>query len=296
MVTTGVEAIEAALAATSATDLGRLRPGSASVYGPFLVVYRAQDEAGNEGEYASRRVYIDAGCPDSEIRCWEEQKCSEGGLCLPTAIGITAACSEPVNIYVPPVDVVPPRLELHLTEADVVLDDDGSEVVMTTVLAGEHYIDMGWIATDDVDGDLSDRVAAAWLSAVSAAVRTGAPTDRDSPHKIRYSVSDAAGNTAEVVRAVHVACSAQESTCVDRSGRAYCSVQGLCLQIESAALDVAAAADIAAPVIELVGAEEVYVEQGNLFSKCPHPRPVSMICDQVRRGRAVPSHTSFAHF
>lgn len=274
VVTLGVAAVQAALAATSATALGRLRPGYTSVHGPFLIVFRATDIAGNESPYATRTIYIDASCPDGEIRCWTYRRCSERGLCLPSAVADPVTYAPPEDTFEPPVDTTPPKLELNTAQGDDVRVDRGTQVVITSLRSGEMYTELGWSATDEVDGDVSERVAAAGLAAVTAAVATGAPTDGNTPHVIRYSVKDAAGNAAAAVRAIHVLCAAGERRCDEGDG-SFCSVQGLCVHLGGAAPAVVE------PTITLVGDDVVYVEQGQPFGMCPRSRPVELICDQV---------------
>eukprot|EP00892_Ulva_mutabilis_P001791 jgi/Ulvmu1/11612/UM008_0013.1 len=272
--TLGIPAVQAALAATSATALGRLRPGSTSVFGPFLVVYRASDVAGNESPYATRTIYIDSSCPDGEIWCWTYRKCSVRGLCLPDPMETVGTFTAPVDTFTPAADTTPPTLVLNMSDTDTERNDQGTMYVVTTLVSGQHYKDPGWVASDAIDGHLSGRVAAAGLAATAAAVAKGAPTAANSPHVIHYSVSDAAGNEAAAVRAVHVVCADGERRC-DATG--MCSVLGLCL--ESSASEAAVVA-VMQPLIELVGADVVYVEEGQLFSKCPRNAPVDLICDQ----------------
>ncbi len=62
------------------------------------------------------------------------------------------------------------------------------------VAQGDNYIDPGYTATDDADGDLTDAVT----------VTGEVDTTRPGAYTIIYSVSDAAGNTEEMTRTVVV--------------------------------------------------------------------------------------------
>lgn len=63
-----------------------------------------------------------------------------------------------------------------------------------TVEAGSEFSDPGYTATDNYDGDLTDKVS------VTGAVDTSKPGD----YEIKYSVADSSKNESEVKRTVHV--------------------------------------------------------------------------------------------
>ena len=63
-----------------------------------------------------------------------------------------------------------------------------------TVEAGSEFSDPGYTATDNYDGDLTDKVS------VTGAVDTSKPRD----YEIKYSVADSSKNESEVKRTVHV--------------------------------------------------------------------------------------------
>lgn len=63
-----------------------------------------------------------------------------------------------------------------------------------TVEAGSEFSDPGYTATDNYDGDLTDKVS------VTGAVDTSKPGD----YEIKYSVADSSKNEIEVKRTVHV--------------------------------------------------------------------------------------------
>lgn len=62
------------------------------------------------------------------------------------------------------------------------------------VEAGSEFSDPGYTATDNYDGDLTDKVS------VTGAVDTSKPGD----YEIKYSVADSSKNEIEVKRTVHV--------------------------------------------------------------------------------------------
>lgn len=63
-----------------------------------------------------------------------------------------------------------------------------------TVEAGSEFSDPGYTATDNYDGDLTDKVS------VTGAVDTSKPGD----YEIKYSVADSSKNESDVKRTVHV--------------------------------------------------------------------------------------------
>lgn len=63
-----------------------------------------------------------------------------------------------------------------------------------TVEAGSEFSDPGYTATDNYDGDLTDKVS------VTGDVDTSKPGD----YEIKYSVADSSKNEIEVKRTVHV--------------------------------------------------------------------------------------------
>lgn len=63
-----------------------------------------------------------------------------------------------------------------------------------TVEADSEFSDPGYTATDNYDGDLTDKVS------VTGAVDTSKPGD----YEIKYSVADSSKNESEVKRTVHV--------------------------------------------------------------------------------------------
>ncbi len=64
----------------------------------------------------------------------------------------------------------------------------------TVLMLNEPYVEPGYKAVDNIDGDLTDKVV------VEGSVNTAVP----GTYSIKYRVSDAVGNTAEVIRTVRV--------------------------------------------------------------------------------------------
>ncbi len=110
-----------------------------------------------------------------------------------------------VFVTVEPEDTTPPVISLFGNSS-------------MTLIVGDSYIEPGYSATDDVDGDISAQVV------ITGSVNTNVAGS----YTLRYSVSDAAGNVAaEIIRTVIVE---EASLCVEHSasvnahinaGRAY---------------------------------------------------------------------------
>ena len=94
--------------------------------------------------------------------------------------GNTASTTRTVNVIAEP-DTTPPVITL-----------DGADPYTLTV--GIDYSEPGWTATDNRDGDLSDRVT------VSGSVNTNVP----GTYPLAYSVADSSGNAASATRTVNV--------------------------------------------------------------------------------------------
>jgi len=97
----------------------------------------------------------------------------------------------------------------------VVADNVPPEIVLMgsatiTVRLGNFYTDAGASATDNIDGDISDRIV----------VDNPVNTSRAGTYTITYSVEDIAGNSAVVTRAVTV----EAATPVQRSGGGAVSI------------------------------------------------------------------------
>jgi len=93
-----------------------------------------------------------------------------------------------------------PPLEDSLSTEHLEFSDKTSPIITlngnTTIdlIVGDHYIDVGAIAIDAVDGDISSKILTTGEVDVS----------RVGTYSIRYSISDVAGNRAEVTRLIIV--------------------------------------------------------------------------------------------
>lgn len=269
-----LEALQAADLAVLGIPVGTAVP-EAALFGPWLLRYTATDSAGNAAEPGVRRVFIDAACPGMETRCPVTAACSQQGICVPLLSGSTQTGQD---TFVPVVDTEAPALMPVLTATSVVVVSAGAGIaalVDTTVIAGTQYSDAGASAQDAVDGNLTAAVSSYGLKAVS----TAWPTAQGKPHVVAYRVADAAGNTARAYRRVRVVCAPSERICAGIGGAAQaCSVGGIC----SVALQADRARDSTAlPALRLRAPSTVFVEAGSVYAKCPEPRPLALICDQV---------------
>ena len=281
LTTSGVAALNTALASRNMRALGApvaTAGTQAQLYGPWVIVYQAVDAAGNRAEPALRKVLIDAACPGGEKRCADTALCPVSGLCLPAGFSGSAAYAPAPAPYVPPVDTKAPVVTPVARDSDVVVVASGGAAVPlvdTVVTAGTAYSDSGATAVDNVDGNLTAKVA----SLGKRDVRTDAPTAPLQPYIIIYRVSDAAGNVGEAVRRVHVRCAAAERICNSTAQvSASCSTGGVCV----AALPAPLPPPVQPPRMWLLGQQTLYIEAGAVYAKCPSPRPLAIVCDLVR--------------
>ena len=86
-----------------------------------------------------------------------------------------------MNVSAPEADTTPPVITLQ-----------GANPL--SLLVGESYVEPGYTATDDVDGDLTSQVV------VTGIVNTAV----EGTYPLTYTVSDAAGNTGTALRTVNV--------------------------------------------------------------------------------------------
>jgi hypothetical protein len=287
----GLAALRTALNATSTAALGQPAGGARAgqqIYGPWTLVYRATDGAGNQAEPGLRRVYIDVSCSGvGEYRCSGTADCSQSGLCLPTlpgsrgsgsdSSGTSGGANVAVQPFVPPVDTHAPVVTPIARASDQLASDGaGLAVVDTYVTVGAVYKDAGAIAFDNIDGNISAHVSSSGLKAVCA----DALTADAEPYIIRYQVADAAGNVGEAMRRVFVRCAAQERVCAPAgdSTAASCSGEGVC----GGALPPAPAPVAPPPSLHLIGPATVYATAGDVYAKCLQPRPLAVVCDLVR--------------
>lgn len=186
----GLEFLKQAIASA---DVAGLAPYDAAkrAYGPFLVIYRAEDPAGHVSEPLARQVWVDTACQAPERWCASLGVCSFGGVCVPLAAFQTGTTVTAVP-YQPNPDVTPPVLTpLGGPPANILsVSPAGQRLVMvTTVTVGAPYEELGASASDDRDGDLTGQVSVY----APRAVMTDAPTPATQPFLVLYNVQDAAG-------------------------------------------------------------------------------------------------------
>lgn len=273
----GAKDVQAALQTDYLSTLDDHISSTAGMYGPWIVSYTAIDEPGNQSPPVFLQVYIDATCPEGEEWCPESDSCATPLLCMPRLPGQECDGSE-VEVYIPPVDVVAPILQLTLFANDTVFSSAqlGPHIVETHLTTpSEPYTDPGWYAFDDVDGNVSLQVSAFGMNVLQSAVASASPTDAESPLAVQYRVSDSAGNAATAVRLVHIVCASEECLCYKPDGSAGCTVDGLC-DITTSTADAVVPA-----VVQLLGPDVVFVPQGSAYSICTSEMPLSVACDKV---------------
>ena len=275
IITYGLPAIQSALAGT---DMAALGPqGTDGMYGPWTIVYKAVDVAGNESPAVLRSVRINATCDTGQAWCPATTSCRHLLLCFDLQ-GMSEEYTVHVEPYVPLVDTEPPNLRLLLQKGDVEVAQvhPGPQIVESWAIAGASvYTDPGWEAVDTIDGDLGQTVSALGLSTVQAAIAAGKPTAPALPLSVRYAVADAAGNSVSALRLVHVLCMNSTRACTGQDGTSACTVDGVC------DFRVPAEPVGALVMVQLIGPEVVYVPQGQPYHKCTPQLPLDIPCDQV---------------
>jgi hypothetical protein len=130
-------------------------------------------------------TYNSATCTENSAHCvWFACGAGGAGACFGGGTLEGAACPVAADTEKPTIILV------------------GSNVIEITV--GGAYIEPGFSATDDVDGDISDNVAVAGGPVVTTGVHT---------YTLTYTVSDAAGNAADAkTRTVRIVNSPVEDT------------------------------------------------------------------------------------
>jgi hypothetical protein len=139
VVVTGIAALSVALAGEG-IDFASM--DTASSVGPYVMSYRAIDEAGNSTPLLFRLVMIDLSCPKAQFRC-PDSFCSDSALC----VRLPKQPSTKPLAYVPPLDMQPPQLVVTMDDGDSLLmaadADMESSTVLSTSVAGMLYSDAG---------------------------------------------------------------------------------------------------------------------------------------------------------
>jgi hypothetical protein len=268
---------------------------------PYVITYRTRDQANNEAVPITRQVHVVSPCPAPSFLCTDLDPpscatCLDGGSCS-CFTSVEATLTEETAIveeYVPPEDVDPPVIELIVGDGQLGQLADGTIIVIDTVLIGDPYIHLGVTAHDELDGDLTDSVTASGLSAVD--VHTATPAN--SPYVITYTVKDSAGNAAVPRRRRVVVlnpCSrgtVDNPTDVDElvcrilttedleegEKEYYCSTNQLCTTFELEEEEEEVVNE--PPVMQLIGAAQVEVMQGESYIKCPATARLADVCDR----------------
>ncbi|KAK3240317.1 hypothetical protein CYMTET_49839 [Cymbomonas tetramitiformis] len=265
---------------------------------PFLIVYNAVDQAGNQAASVERHVGVVASCPLPSYLCEEIPgvvcaSCSESYdgkttcICLDTGIisGGSSEGEDTVAEYVPPADDEPPTLVL-LGDGTFAKSESGTVLMLHEVEVGQPFVLPGVEAHDDVDGNLTSAVT----SYGAGRIDTSVITSDDAPYIVTYSVSDHAGNAAvEVRRRIYVRnpCAGigiggrDEWICGrNASGSSECSVNGLCLSLAGQPEEEDEEEITVPPSLAILGAAEVQVSPGLPYLMCPDERQLDLVCDQ----------------
>ncbi|KAK3274903.1 hypothetical protein CYMTET_16937 [Cymbomonas tetramitiformis] len=200
---------------------------------PYVITYSVTDSAGNKAADVKRRVYVDNPCASMGERVCHSSAngsavCSEsdGQLC---SSFITEDEEEPDEPETAP--------NIELIGPAAISVPQGEPYAACPV---EHAVlsltcDRGAAVTDDVDGDLTDRVVACSPDGVANRFAnlglSGCSIDTNLPgtHAIVFTVTNSVGLNSCVTRNLTViaACPMGESLCADDVS---CSVQGTCIE------------------------------------------------------------------
>lgn len=205
---------------------------------PFTIVYTATDASGNAAS-TSRTVSVYDACAPLERWCANVGLCSVSGVCLAFNPCSSAAHSalfpdlcRSANAastgFAAVADTIAPWISVLGSGP---LAAAGPETYVrytyTTAAPTAAWRDPGVRAEDNLDGDISGRVAVFGVKAL----QTEWVTEVGAPNVLTYLVRDAAGNEAvPQQRWVFVACAAEERECPFAPGRRYCSTAGACME------------------------------------------------------------------
>ncbi|KAK3288012.1 hypothetical protein CYMTET_4499, partial [Cymbomonas tetramitiformis] len=261
---------------------------------PFVITYEATDRAGNRAASVSRQVAVVPACEPPSFLCEELvgvvcAVCDTSGtgqpqpeptcICLDNDLDATEEAV--VQPYEPPRDTTPPVLTLY-GNGVLGVTASGTVIMVHELSLAQTFIDPGIHAHDDIDGNLTAAISSFGVGAID----TSLVTPPDAPYVVRYSVADAAGNTAaEVRRRVSVVdpCASQgERVCGYVESAAECSTAGLCLSSSAASGESEPASPPPRPpVLELIGPSAVEVAEGaGAYAACPEQYDRSLVCDR----------------
>ena len=291
------------LFAMAGVDIDTTTPG-----GPHRIIFRACDRAGNCAEEV-REVEVVNPCIEevgpNEILCMDESPpvCSQAG---PETCGLQVQIDqgaenvpEPVvEEYVPPSDVTKPEIRLlHPDDgeaANTFVNLRGIKITEQRIFLDAVFRDTpeyggGYVATDDFDGDITERV----VVTRNRPLDTSVLTPKDDPIVITYEVSDASGNEALACRrkisVVHPCGDPTLMLCPGGECAAFCQpsfVAGGESEESSAFAEPEVAPQPAEPLaLAVVGAGGPLaaprrIDYGTTYSRCPPSAPPSLVCDK----------------
>ena len=278
-------------------------PVDTSVLATYILVYSVCDAAGNCASQ-EREVVVYNPCPEGEQLCDDGSCSTANGVCgfVDTADVLDDGAAV-VEEYIPPLDETPPVLTISAPTdgtATFAKTLSGRITVRQELTLFEAFSDVdgpygGYVALDDVDGDVTSSVTVRSDSAID----TESPTEPGVPYRITYSVKDSSGNAApEAVR---------EITIVDpcaSSGQVYCKADRQChtdcvLAASSVAFDDSegAVAEVAPLEISILGPgapgrAAFVLPYGAAYDACSKGAASSTACDKGAEafGGVAPLH------
>ncbi|KAK3235197.1 hypothetical protein CYMTET_54586, partial [Cymbomonas tetramitiformis] len=251
----------------------------------FILRYTASDRKGNAARVVTRQVAVVDPCG------WPASACPGNGstviceTCVDSsasASGYSCLCisgDEGVDedwegeAATPSLDKVSPSLTLDTGEGTPVTLS-GVRVIVHCLYVNAPWIEPGYSASDNVDGDVTAQVT---KYGTHALWDTSVATPADDPFIIEYDVTDTAGNRAGVERRrVYVIdpCEAEgEVVCSFVTGE--CSVNQICVN-STQAVDATSSSP---PELALVGPELITVNEGDYYGPCGLSYPAGAVCD-----------------
>ena len=264
---------------------------------PIVVTYTAVDAA-NQSITAVRMLSVFDPCGPSErtcsalsFTCSVNQNCGAAAAGLSALLGrsaasgssssgsgsrssTTSAATAAAALAFSAPDVTPPVITI-LGSGQPFVTSTGATGMITTVLVGETYVDVGAMAIKIHPNALLPPVNLTTAIVVTGveSVSTAAPTSPDMPFVISYDVYDNAipPNAAVTVRRrVRVICPASERVC-NNDARLTCSFGGVCMGAAAAptvAVIVYPPSASIMPILTLNGPSSVTVSANKPYVPC----------------------------
>ena len=184
-----------------------------SVPGSYILTYSVSDESGNQARISRTVVYVDVTAPVITLSGDAEMELDNGAVYEEPGFSATDDCDGDVTglvtvegtvdsgtpgVYVLTYTVTDAGGNTATVQRSVTVKDltppeltlDGESVISLTI--GNSFADPGYTALDNSDGDLMGQVQ------ITSDVNVYLP----GTYTVRYTVTDAAGNTAEATRTV----------------------------------------------------------------------------------------------